>query len=62
MTPRLRPLRLSLAAMACLFVAGVAVQAAEGGLVISDPWVRTIIPSRPAAGYFTLSNKSGKTV
>jgi periplasmic copper chaperone A len=52
--------RLAVIATACVLAAGVAAQAAEGGLVISDPWVRTIIPSRPAAGYFTLSNKTGK--
>ncbi len=23
---------------------------------MSDPWIRAVMPSRPAAGYFTLSN------
>ncbi len=30
--------------------------AAESGLALSDGYVRMIIPSRPAAGYFTLTN------
>jgi periplasmic copper chaperone A len=53
-------LRLVIAAMACVVVASTAALAAESGLVVSDPWVRTVIPSRPAAGYFTLSNKTTK--
>jgi periplasmic copper chaperone A len=28
----------------------------ERGLLIGDPWMRFIMPSRPAAGYFTLTN------
>jgi periplasmic copper chaperone A len=31
-------------------------RAADGGLTLSDAWIRTILPSRPAAGYFTLRN------
>jgi periplasmic copper chaperone A len=38
-----------------------AVQAEEPGLAISQPWLRLIIPSRPAAGYFVLSNPTGRT-
>lgn len=39
-------------------VAGASVAAAdEADMVLSDGYVRTIIPSRPAAGYFTLENK-----
>jgi copper(I)-binding protein len=34
--------------------------AAPKGLTISDSWMRMVIPSRPAAGYFTLSNETGK--
>ncbi len=34
--------------------------AKDGGLVISKPWMRFIIPERPAAGYFVLLNKSGR--
>ncbi len=30
--------------------------AAEGGVTLSDGYIRMIIPSRPAAGYFTLTN------
>lgn len=29
---------------------------AGGGLRLTDAWVRTIVPSRPAAAYFTLHN------
>jgi copper(I)-binding protein len=43
-------------------LAAGAVQAAEPGLTVSDAWMRAIIPSRPAAGYFTLSNETGKPV
>jgi copper(I)-binding protein len=35
-------------------------QAAEGGLVVTDPWMRVVVLSRPAAGYFTLSNRTAK--
>ncbi|MGH6969407.1 MAG: copper chaperone PCu(A)C, partial [Stellaceae bacterium] len=52
---------LSLGAALGTFAATATAHAAEGGLTISDPWMRTIIPSRPAAGYFTLSNKTAKT-
>ena len=47
-----------------LFVAGLAsvmaTQAFAGtdGLSLSDGWMRVIIASRPAAGYFTLKNDS----
>lgn len=34
--------------------------AASSGLSIKNGWIRTIIPSRPAAGYFTLSNGNDK--
>lgn len=38
------------------FVAGGTVWADETGLALSDPWFRLVMPSLPAAGYFTLSN------
>jgi copper(I)-binding protein len=50
---------LLLCALVGVLAAGTAAQAAEGGLTISDPWMRSVIPSRPAAGYFTLSNDTG---
>lgn len=31
-------------------------QAAENGLTLSHAWIRSIVPSRPAAAYFTLKN------
>jgi hypothetical protein len=38
-----------------------AAHALEQGLLISDPWIRFITPSRPAAGYFTLSNATDQS-
>lgn len=44
-------------------VAGVVpAGAADHDLVLSEPWMRMIIPQRPAAGYFTLTNNGGKEV
>lgn len=34
--------------------------AAETGLSLSGGWIRFVIPSTPAAGYFTLTNATGK--
>jgi copper(I)-binding protein len=31
----------------------------EAGMTLSGAWVRSIVPSRPAAGYFKLSNDTG---
>lgn len=45
-----------LAALAC----ATALPADAAGLSLHDPWMRLVIPSRPAAGYFTLSNDTGK--
>lgn len=41
--------------LAALAASGPA-RAAENGLTVSHPWIRFIIPARPAAGYFTLTN------
>lgn len=55
--PGRSPLRLL---VLCAFVgalaASAAVQAADPGLVVRDPWMRAIMPSIPAGGYFTLTN------
>ena len=48
-------------ALCALALSGAAARAAEPGLVISRPWLRLIIPSRPAAGYFVLSNQTDRT-
>lgn len=53
---RTLPLAGLLAALAC----ATALPAAAAGLSLHDPWMRFVIPSRPAAGYFTLSNDTGK--
>lgn len=37
-------------------------QAANSGTSLIDPWIRMIIPARPAAGYFTLNNPTDKTI
>jgi periplasmic copper chaperone A len=48
----------ALATASAVFVAACPVAADEAGLALSGGYMRTIIPSRPAAGYFTLDNKS----
>jgi copper(I)-binding protein len=40
--------------------AGPAAWAEEPGLTVSDPWLRLVLPSRPAAGYLTLANGTDK--
>jgi hypothetical protein len=35
---------------------GGAAHAAPNAVTVSDPWMRTVMPSRPAAGYFTVAN------
>ena len=52
---------LFLCALAAALAAGTPAQAAEGGLAVSDAWMRWIMPSRPAAGYFTLSNGTAES-
>lgn len=39
--------------------AGAPAHAGEGGLALESPWFRLVLPSLPAAGYFTLSNPTG---
>jgi copper(I)-binding protein len=52
--------RLALGACLALGLSATALgaQAAPAGVKLSDPWIRYIIPDRPAAGYFTLTNDS----
>jgi copper(I)-binding protein len=52
---------LTLAAILALLT-GTAIPASadEGGMTLSNAWVRSVVPSRPAAGYFTLKNETGK--
>jgi len=52
---------LALAAIAAPLWSGPAA-AAEAGLALSDSYIRTIIPMRPAAGYFTLTNNGATAV
>jgi len=49
-------------ALVAALAAVTTARAAEPGLTISDPWIRLVMPSRPAAGYFTLSNDTGKAL
>jgi copper(I)-binding protein len=46
------------AAIIAAVLAATTAQAASDGLSVSDPWMRFILPARPAAGYFTLSNQT----
>ena len=39
-----------------------AAKAAEPDVSVSDAWMRVIVPSRPAAGYFKLENKGDSAV
>ena len=56
----MRALTLSAAALGLLAAAGAG--AAETQLTVTDAWMRATIPGRPAAGYFTLANKSAVAV
>ena len=41
------------------FASGAAL-ADEAGITLSGAWVRSVLPSRPAAAYFTLKNDTGR--
>jgi periplasmic copper chaperone A len=59
--PGAKPARaffLPLCAVLGALAAGTVAQGAESGLRLSVPWFRLVMPSLPAAGYFTLSNPS----
>jgi hypothetical protein len=47
--------------LAGALAAGTA-EPSERGFVVGDPWMRFVMPSRPAAGYFTLSNATSAPV
>jgi periplasmic copper chaperone A len=47
---------LLLGALCGALVSGGMAGVGEAGLALSDPWFRLVMPSLPAAGYFTLSN------
>lgn len=51
---------LLLCALIGALAAGPAAEAAEPGLTVSDAWLRLVLPSRPAAGYLTLSNETDR--
>jgi len=44
------------AVLAATPIAATAVRAQDAGPTLSKPWIRMVMPSRPAAGYFQLSN------
>lgn len=56
----LRRLALSGLTLVGLSLALPAAAAEADGLTLSNGWIRFIVPSRPAAGYFTLTNKTDK--
>ena len=56
--PRARLALLACGAGAALIFGAASAQAA--GLTLSNTWVRFIMSSLPAAGYFTLTNDTGK--
>lgn len=59
----MRRLLISLGMLALAAVASVdAAHAADKGVSVHDPWMRFIVPMRPAAGYFTLNNDTAKSV
>ena len=45
----------------CLSLSVTTAQSAEQGIKVVNPWIRFIMPSLPAAGYFTLSNETNQT-
>ena len=53
---------LTAATLAVLFSVAVAAAAASTGMTVEKPWIRFIIKSRPAAGYFTLRNDTGTAI
>jgi copper(I)-binding protein len=53
-----RPMRIALLAAGIL--AAAPAMAADAGLSVSGGWIRFIIPTTPAAGYFTLTNATDK--
>jgi periplasmic copper chaperone A len=62
--PGARPVRrkmLFLGALCGALACGGLARAGEAGLALSNPWFRLVMPSLPAAGYFTLSNTTATT-
>jgi periplasmic copper chaperone A len=55
---RARVLLIALCSLAIAPTTGAVAWAGESGVTLSHPWMRTIIPSRPAAGYFILKNET----
>ena len=49
-------------ATAALLLGLSAAAAAMPGVTVEKPWMRFIIKSRPAAGYFTLKNDTGSAI
>jgi periplasmic copper chaperone A len=62
--PQAAKAALDLTLFLCVVLAGAlaadTAEPSEQGLLIGDPWMRFIMPSRPAAGYFTLSNATSE--
>ena len=62
LSSRPRPGPVASAALALALLAAPAAQAANQDLTVSQPWIRFLTHSIPAAGYFTLKNNSTKAV
>jgi periplasmic copper chaperone A len=53
---------LSVAALCMILNNPIAARAATGGVSITDEWLRFIVPTRPAAGYFRLDNNTDAAI
>ena len=49
-------------AVAALLLCSAAAAATTAGISVDKPWMRLIIRTRPAAGYFTLHNDTGAPI
>jgi periplasmic copper chaperone A len=50
---------LVICAVCGVLASGASARAGDSGLALGNPWFRFVMPSLPAAGYFTLSNTAG---
>jgi periplasmic copper chaperone A len=63
--PRNGPAASAAAALGTALIAGLigaSAASAAGGVAVQKPWMRLVMKSRPAAGYFTLDNETSAAV